>query len=116
MGLIDKLLRKFQDDWCRGCKCAMEQCGKRLFTLPDMVVGHYVRHEDADYYKRNLRAVNQKTDIPSGMYACGAARYRCPECGKKVTALDPFLPVRNEEKHEGTVLFEQGELDDFLWH
>ena len=47
MGLIDKLLRKYQDDWCRDCKRAMEKHRKQLFALPDMMVGHYVRHEDA---------------------------------------------------------------------
>ena len=59
--------------------------------------------------------VDKKSDIPPGMYACGAIQYRCPECGKRVTVLDPFLPVRDEEKHEGTVVFRGGELDDFLW-
>ena len=115
MGLFDKLLRKYQDDWCRDCKCAMEKNRKQLFALPDMTVGHYVRHEDAGYYRKHLRMVDKKADIPAGMYACGAIQYRCPECGKRLTKLDPFLPVRDEEKHETPILFEQGELDEFLW-
>ena len=115
MGLIEKLLRKYQDDWCRDCKRAMEKARKQLFALPDMMVGHYVRHEDAGYYKKHLRTVEKKADIPTGMYACGAIQYRCPECGKRVTVMQPFLPVRGEEKHEIHVLFEHGELDDFLW-
>ena len=49
------------------------------------------------------------------MYACGAIQYRCPECTRRVTVLDPFLPVRDEEKHEGNIVFQAGELDDFLW-
>lgn len=61
MGLFDKLLARFQDNWC------------------------------------------------------GAIQYRCPECGKRVTVMDPFLPVRGEEKHEGNVVFQNGELDEFLW-
>lgn len=116
MGLIDKWLRKYQDDWCRDCKCAMEKVRKQLFALPNMTVGHYAEHKDADYYKRNLRMVSKKADIPAGMYACGAIQYRCPECGRRLTVLDPFLPVRGEEKHEGTIAFEHGELDDFLWY
>lgn len=116
MGLIDKWLRKYQYDWCRDCKRGMEKARKQLFALPGMMVGHYVEHKDAAYYKRALRIVEKKADIPPGMYACGAIQYRCPECGKKVTVLDPFLPVRDEEKHEGNVIFEQGELDDFLWY
>ena len=115
MGLIDKWLRKYQDDWCRDCNCAMEKHRKQLFALPNMSVGHYVEHKDADYYKKHLHMVEKKADIPAGMYACGAIQYRCPECGKRVTVMDPFLPVRGEEKHEGTVLFEHGELDEFLW-
>ena len=50
------------------------------------------------------------------MYACGAIWYRCPECGKRLTKLDLFLPVRDEEKHETPVLFENGELNEFLWY
>ncbi len=98
MGLIDRWLRQYQDDWCRSCKCAMEKHRKQLY-----------------YYKKNLHPVNRKADIPSGMYACGAIQYRCPQCGKRLTVLDPFLPVRDEEKHEGNIVFQAGELDDFLW-
>ena len=116
MGLFDKLLAKFQDDWCKECRRPMEKVRKQLFALPDVSVGHYVRHEDADFYKKNLRLVEKKADIPPGMYACGAIQYRCPECTRRVTVLDPFLPVRNEEKHEGTVVFRDGELDDLLWN
>ena len=49
------------------------------------------------------------------MYACRAFLYRCPQCGRRVTILDLFLPVRSEEKHDGVVVFKQGELDDILW-
>ncbi|MBD5118717.1 MAG: hypothetical protein HDT37_06355 [Clostridiales bacterium] len=115
MGLIDKMLARFQDDWCKGCKREMEKARKQLFVLPGMTVGNYVRHEDAGYYKKHLRMVDKKADIPPGMYACGAIQYRCPECGKRLTKLELFLPVRDEEKHEIPVLFEHGELDDFLW-
>ena len=115
MGLVDKWMRKYQDHWCRECKCAMEKLRKELFALPNMTVGHYVEHKDAAYYRKNLRVVGKKADIPPGMYACGAIQYRCPECAKRVTVLDPFLPVRDEEKHEGSVVFRDGELDDFLW-
>ena len=116
MGLLDKLLAKFQDDWCGDCKCQMEKARKQLFALPGVSVGHYTQHQDPGFYRKNLYIVEKKADIPPGMYACGAIQYRCPECGKRVTVLDPFLPVRDEEKHEGNVMFEQGELDDFLWH
>ena len=115
MGLIDKWLRKYQDDWCRECRCEMEKARKQLFALPGMSVGHYEEHKEAAYYKEALHLVDKKADIPAGMYACGAIQYRCPQCGKRVTVLDPFLPVRDEEKHEGTVVFANGEMDDFLW-
>ena len=60
MGLIDKWLRKYQDDWCRECKCAMEKLRKQLFALPNMTVGHYVEHKDAAYYRKNLRVVGKR--------------------------------------------------------
>ena len=115
MGLIDKWLRRREADWCRDCKCAMEKLRRRLFALPNVSVGHYVEHREPDYYRKNLYPVERKADIPSGMYACGAIQYRCPQCGRRITVLDPFLPVRDEEKHEGNVVYQAGELDDFLW-
>ena len=115
MGLLNKLFAKFLDDWCRDCKCEMERHRKQLFAMPKMSVGNYVEHKDADFYQKNLCVVDKKADIPPGMYACEAIQYRCPECGRRVTVMDPFLPVRDEEKHEGTVVFRNGELDDFLW-
>ena len=105
MGLIDRWLRQYQDDWCRNCKCAMEKHRKQLYALPNVSVGHYVERKEPDYYKKNLHPVNRKADI----------QYRCPQCGKRLTVLDPFLPVRDEEKHEGNIVFQAGELDDFLW-
>lgn len=115
MGLFEKLFAKYQDDWCRECNCEMEKLRKQLYALPCMIVGHYVEHKDPEFYIKNLHKVEKKADIPPGMYACGAIQYRCPSCGKRVTLLDPFLPVRGEEKHEGNVLFHNGELDQFLW-
>ncbi len=115
MGLLDKWLQKYQDDWCRDCNCAMEKLRKQLYALPCTMVGHYSEHKEPEFYRKNLCKVEKKADIPAGMYACGAIQYRCPECGKRITLLDPFLPVRGEEKHEGNILFEKGELDEFLW-
>ena len=115
MGLLGKLFAKYQDDWCPDCRRTMEKTRKQLFAMPNVRVAHYVEHKDAEFYKKNLYIVNKKADIPPGMYACGAIQYRCPECGRRVTVLDPFLPVRDEEAHEGTVVFRDGELDDFLW-
>ena len=116
MGLFYKLLVRFQDNWCKDCKCEMEKVRKQLFALPDMTASRDVDHKHPGYYKRELRIVDKKADIPPGMYACGAIQYRCPECGRRLTKLDLFLPVRDEEKHETPVLFEHGELDEFLWH
>lgn len=115
MGLFDKLFAKYQDDWCSECKCKMDKERKQLFALPGTTVGHYVEHTDPGFYQKNLYIVDKKADIPPGMYACGAILYRCQSCGRRVTVLDPFLPVRDEEKHEGTIAFKNGELDSFLW-
>ena len=92
MGALGNFLRRNQPDWCKECK-----------------------HTDPEFYQENLYIVDQKADIPPGMYACGAIQYRCLGCGKRVTVLDPFLPVRDQEKHEGRVVFRNGELDDVLW-
>lgn len=115
MGLIENWLRRRRNDWCRGCRQEMERAREQLFALPSVSVGHYEEHKEAEFYRENLYLVDTKADIPPGMYACGAIQYRCPKCGKTVTVLDPFLPVRAEEKHEGTIAFRNGELDDFLW-
>lgn len=115
MGLFDNFMNRHQPDWCRGCKRRMEEAHRQLFALPRVNVGHYVEHTDPEFYQKNLYIVDRKADIPAGMYACGAILYRCPGCGKRVTVLDPFLPVRDQEKHEGIVVFRNGELDDFLW-
>ena len=115
MGLIDKWLRKYQDDWCRECGCAMEKARKQLFAMPGVSVGHYTEHKEPEFYRKNLYIVDKKADTPRGISAWGAIQYRCPECARRVTVLAPFLPVRDEEKHEGSVVFRGGELDDFLW-
>lgn len=112
---IDRLLRRLEADWCRPCKCSMEKLRRRLFALPELSVGCYRAHKEPDYYRENLHPVDRRSDIPAGMYACTATQYRCPQCGRRITVLDPFLPVRNEEKHEKPVVFEAGELDEFLW-
>lgn len=79
-----------------------------------MMVGHYVAHKDADYYKKNLVPVDKKADIPTGMYACGIIEYKCPKCCHRAVKLSIFLPVRDQEKPEDAYLFENGEMDDFL--
>lgn len=113
MGFFDRLFHG--DGWCRRCRRQMEQTNRQLFALPDMTVGHYREHTDPEYFRRNLRRVNRKADIPPGMYACAAIQYRCPKCGRHFTKLDVFLPVRDQEKHEPGLIFDNGELDQFLW-
>lgn len=114
MGLLENFLRRNQPDWCRKCKRELERDGEQLFAIPKLSVGRYVEHTEPEFYRENLFAVEKKADIPAGMYACRAIQYRCPGCGRRVTALDMFLPVRDEEKHEGTVVFRDGELDGCL--
>ena len=79
-----------------------------------MMVGHYVSHKDASYYKKNLVKVSKKADIPTGYYACGITKYHCPECQSERVKLSIFLPVRDVEKLEEVVFYENGELDDFI--
>lgn len=104
----------FHDDWCRQCTEKMELTKKQLYMLPQ-VVGHYISHNDAQYYKKKLVKVNKKSEIPVGYYACGMYRYCCPKCDSKLVKLTIFLPVRDEEKYEDTILFQNGELDNFIY-
>ncbi len=113
MGLFKKIGSIFHDDWCRKCQTKMEEKKRQLYMLP-MTVGHYSSHSDANYYKKNLIKVNKKADIPVGKYACGIIKYKCPKCGYKITKLSIFLPVREQEKYEDSIYFENGELDDFI--
>lgn len=114
MGPFRKMRQIFHDDWCSRCTAEMEVIRKQLYMMP-MYVGHYVSHEEPEYYKKNLIPVSKKADIPTGRYACGAITYRCPNCGHRAVKLDIFLPVRGVEKREDARYYERGEMDDFLW-
>ncbi|MDE5678921.1 MAG: hypothetical protein K2I01_00600, partial [Lachnospiraceae bacterium] len=74
-----------------------------------------VSHKEPEYYRKNLRAVSRKADIPTGMYACGLIAYQCPQCSHRAVKASIFLPVRDQEKTEEAILFEKGELDDLLF-
>lgn len=113
MGIIKKFKSFFHDDWCSNCQIEMIENYKQLFMLP-ISVGHYVSHNNAEYYQKNLIKVSSKKDIPIGVYACGMKRYRCPKCGKQLVQLSIFLPVREKEKYEETIYFKNGELDTFI--
>ncbi len=113
MGLFQKAKAWLRDDYCTGCTTEMQLLKKQLFYLP-MTVGHYVEHDDPNYYQTNCVKVAKKSDIPTGFYACGAYLYQCPKCQKKVVKLTIFLPVRDQEQVDGVELFEHGELVDFL--
>lgn len=113
MGLFRKVRGIFHDDWCSQCQSEMDVIYKQLFTLPHIMVGHYINHDDASYYKKNLVKVSKKADIPTGVYACGMHAYHCPYCGHKAVKLTVFLPVREEEKIEQILYFDHGEMDDF---
>lgn len=115
MGLIKKLKSKILDKYCSKCQHEMNVTLQMLYALPDMRVGHYVRHEDAGYYKQHLVAIRQKSQIPAGMYACRLYVYQCPSCGHRAVKLVVFLPVREEEKLEQGLYFENGEMDDFVF-
>ncbi len=113
MGVFRKIYAFFHDDCCSQCQTKMEERKRQLYRLP-MMVGHYTSHADAEYYKRHLMKVHQKADIPVGNYACGMIVYECPECGHRPVKLSIFLPVRDEEKHEETLYFDNGEMEDFI--
>ncbi len=114
MNFWRKLRAPFHDDWCKKCTSQMEFNKENLFMLP-MSVGNYVSHSEASYYINNLKLVNKKRDIPTGYYACGIYSYKCPKCGYSFVKLSIFLPVRDQEKYEEYIYFENGELDDFLF-
>lgn len=115
MGLFRKLRGVFHDDWCSQCQNEMDVVHKQLFALPELTVGHYVTHDDAAYYKKNLVKIQKKAEVPTGMYACGMHVYQCSMCGHKAVKLTVFLPVREEEKVEQVLYFDKGEMDDFVY-
>lgn len=113
MGLLRKVRAPFHDDWCKKCTNEMSIEKRQLYMLP-MIVGHYSTHENASYYIKNLVGVSKKIDIPTGYYACGITKYRCNSCNFERVKLSIFLPVRDVEKYEDTVFYENGEMDEFL--
>ncbi len=114
MGFFRNIRSIFHDDWCSRCKSQMEVVRKQLYALPDQRVGHYKAHDDAAYYQKTLVPIEKKAQVPTGMYACGMHVYRCPQCGHQAVKLTVFLPVRDEEKVEQALYFEDGEMDAFL--
>ena len=114
MGIFSKLKASLRDDWCGSCRTQMDETVRQLYMLP-MTVGHYCPHKDAEYYKRSLRRVARRAEIPPGIYACEGIVYRCPECGQRVVKLLIYLPVRDRKKYEDAYLFEHGELDDLIF-
>ncbi len=115
MGIIRKMRAVFHEDWCNLCQSEMDVMHKQLYALPDMTVGHYSSHKDPGYYRKHLVPVDKKAQIPAGVYACGIHIYRCPKCGNRRTMLTLFLPVRDQEKVEEILYFDNGELDSFIY-
>lgn len=113
MKIVRKIKSLFHDDWCKKCTNEMSIIKKQLYMLP-MYVGHYTSHQDASFYKKNLVRVEKKADIPTGQYACGITKYRCSDCQFERVKLSIFLPVRDIEKFEEVIFYENGEMDDFL--
>ncbi len=114
MGLFRKIKNRMREDWCSKCQDEMNLAGKQLYALPTMMVGHYIAHEDAAYYRNNLVPIRKKAEIPTGMYACGIHHYRCPLCGDHVYRLTVFLPVRDEEKLEQKLCYGYEEMGAFF--
>lgn len=112
--MFRKLRSKLHDDWCGRCTKVMEIERKQLYAMPEQLVGHYVSHSEAAYYKSHLTPVCRKSDIPTGMYACGMTLYRCPYCRFTAVKVCVFLPVREEEKIEECLYFDKCELDEFV--
>ena len=116
MKIFKKIQALFHDDWCHKCQTPMYIDKKKLYMLP-VSVDHYQPHgKDANYIIKNLYPVTCKKDIETGYYACGIIRYKCsnPICSYEVVKLSVFLPVRDQEKYEEIIYFENKELDSFL--
>lgn len=113
MGFLQKFKAVFHDDWCQSCTTPMHLQKKQLFSLP-MTVGHYVQHDNPNYYVENMLPVSKKAEIPTGFYACGAYLYHCPQCGKNIVKLTIFLPVRDQEQVEEAFLYEDPNLIKLL--
>lgn len=114
MSIFNNLKARLNGDWCSDCKAQMEVARERLFALPTMRVGHYSDHENADYYVKNLVPIDDKKEVPLGMYACRLIEYRCIQCGKRLVKACPFLPVRDAERAEIAHIYKNGELDELF--
>lgn len=114
MNFMKQIWARFHPDSCSSCQCPMEMVKKQLYAIPGMSVGYFAPMEDACYFKKALVKVEKKADIPTGIYACGIHHFRCPQCGRNLTKLTIFLPVRDQEMVEQVLYFKNGELDDFL--
>lgn len=66
MSILRKMRAVFHDDWCKNCTEVMEVKKLQLYFLPQMV-GNYVSHKNAAYYKNNLIKVNKKQIYPRGI-------------------------------------------------
>ena len=62
MSLLKKLRCLFNDDICSKCGGTNDQTFKQLYLL-DQMVGHYVCHEDANYYKKNKEGLHAMCEI-----------------------------------------------------
>lgn len=113
MPLFKKIKSLFKDNSCNECYADMDIIKRQLFMFPAMV-GHYEHHDGAEYYLNNMIPVDKKADIPTGVYACGATKYLCPKCGHEMVKLSIFLPVRDQEKYEDMLFFNNGEVDDLF--
>ena len=114
MGFLRKIRSVFYENWCGRCQIDMVTEHKKLYAMPDMTVGNYRSRRTPEYYRDHLVLVEDKSQIPAGMYACRMTASRCPECGYHKVRLELFLPVRDQEKREESFYFDKGELDSFI--
>lgn len=113
MGILDDLLKRFEDDWCKACKVQMYPVAERLFFMP-VTVGHYVQQKEAGYYLKKLQPIRDVSQIPVGYYACRIKAYACGRCGQRIAVVKPFLQVRSEVKEETSIIFRNGEINALL--
>lgn len=95
--IIDLSRGKKGEASCIHCKgtAVKEPYGPCLFLLPLHFGETY--EDSEEFLRRNMKPINSKEQIPTGMRACWLDVYRCRRCDKRQVQITDFLDVRGEE-------------------
>ncbi len=103
MSILRKMRAVFHDD----CVKLHGSYGSQKITtvfLPQMV-GNYVSHKNAAYYKNSLIKVNKKADIPTGIMPAVHIFIPLSDCGYKFIKLSRLSACKEIRKNRRKLSF-----------